>query len=109
MEQTKVVHCKKEEYDILIDRTTPFGNPFTHLRSRTLARWQVDSRAEAIQKYREWVLTSDDPQAEWIRDHVGDLRGKRLGCWCGNKPCHGSVLADLADEIPEPPEQLTFV
>jgi len=24
----KVVHCKKEFYDILIDRTTKWGNPF---------------------------------------------------------------------------------
>ena len=24
----KVVHCKKEYYDVLIDRTTKWGNPF---------------------------------------------------------------------------------
>lgn len=27
-EKTKVVHCQKEPYDVLIDRTTKWGNPW---------------------------------------------------------------------------------
>lgn len=29
--------------------------------------------------------------------HVADLRSEVLGCWCAPKPCHGHVLATLAD------------
>jgi Domain of unknown function (DUF4326) len=28
---------------------------------------------------------------------LGELRGKVLGCWCSPKPCHGDVLARLAN------------
>jgi hypothetical protein len=27
------------------------------------------------------------------------LKGKRLGCWCAPKPCHGNVLARLVAEF----------
>jgi hypothetical protein len=26
-----------------------------------------------------------------------ELKGKSLGCWCKPLPCHGDVLAELAD------------
>jgi hypothetical protein len=29
---------------------------------------------------------------------IEELRGKRLGCWCAPKPCHGNVLLRLLDE-----------
>lgn len=82
--------------DVLIDRTTPWGNPFTHKPS-ALAEVRVDSRDEAIEAFAEWVTESLDPKAVWIRDHVHTLRGKRLGCWCPPRRCHGEVLADMAD------------
>ena len=28
---------------------------------------------------------------------LGELRGKRLACYCAPLPCHGDVLAALAD------------
>jgi hypothetical protein len=32
-----------------------------------------------------------------LRAAIPALRGKTLGCWCSPKPCHGDVLARLAD------------
>lgn len=71
---TIVVHCKKNDYDILIDRTTPWGNPF---------RIGVDGdREEVIDKFLVWVLEQKDPRAIWILQHVHELRGKVIACWC---------------------------
>lgn len=82
---TKVVHLKKEPYDVLIDRTTKWGNPF-HV-------WEYGQEG-AVEKYREWIKT----QPQLLAD-LHELRGKVLGCWCKHKPqpCHGDVLAELAD------------
>jgi hypothetical protein len=97
--RTIVVHRNKEPFDVLIDRTTPWGNPFSHKPS-TLAEIQVATRGEAIDCFKTWVVESDDERADWIRRHAHTLRGLRLGCWCHPLNCHGWVLADLADGRP---------
>jgi len=83
--KTKVVHCKKEPYDILIDRTTKWGNPF-----------KMDSgctREQSIQKFREWF-----PTQKHLVDSLHEIQGKVLGCWCKPKDCHGDILAEFADK-----------
>ena len=30
-----------------------------------------------------------------------ELRGKVLGCWCSPKACHGDVLAEIANSMPQ--------
>lgn len=84
-----VVHLLNDEYDVRIDRATRWGNPF-------LMNDESD-RTAVIASYRKWVLTSDSLAADWIRRHVHQLRGKRLGCWCAPRPCHGDVLLELAE------------
>ena len=81
---TRVVHCKREPFDVYIGRPSKWGNPFTIGKDGT--------REEVIKKYREWVMQ----QPELLKE-IPKLRGKRLGCWCHPLPCHGSVLASLAD------------
>jgi len=49
-----VVHCKKDRYDVYIGRPSKWGNPYSHLEN-TLADFQVNTREEAIEKYREWI------------------------------------------------------
>jgi len=56
------------------------------------------SREEVVVKYRTYLLSRPDLLAL-----LPDLRGRRLGCWCVPEPCHGHVIAELADagcEIP---------
>lgn len=91
MSETRVVHCKREPYDVYIGRPSRWGNPFSH-KDGTLARYRVESRGDAVAAYREWVLTQPFLLAE-----VPQLRGKILGCWCKPQACHGDVLAELAD------------
>lgn len=92
--ETTVVHCRRDEYDVLICRPSKWGNPYTHLADRTTrAEHVVASRREAIAKYRAHVLARPDLLAA-----LDELRGKRLGCWCFPKACHGDVLVALLAE-----------
>ncbi len=79
-----VVHCRKDVYDVLIDRTTKWGNPFVLGTDGT--------RSEVIAKYRDYLLTNKPLMAA-----LPELRGKTLGCWCAPRPCHGDVLQELAN------------
>jgi hypothetical protein len=84
----RVVHCKRERYDVYIGRPGPWGNPF--------AINAVHTREAAIEQFEEWASESMHPDAVWIRQHVHELRGKVLGCWCAPKRCHGDVLLKMA-------------
>ena len=87
----RVVHCKKEEFDVYIGRGSVWGNPYSH-REGTLAEHIVGSRSEAIQKYEEYLLSNED-----LMRRLPELKGKVLGCWCKPKSCHGDVLLKYAN------------
>lgn len=92
----RVVHRKKEKYDVLIDRTTKWGNPFTHLPiENTKAEFQVKTRKEAIESYRKWII---EGEGKHLLNDLHELKDKTLGCWCKPDSCHGDVLAELVDE-----------
>lgn len=93
-QQTSVVHCKKDRFDVYIGRPSKWGNPFTHLSDRkTRAEFIVSSREEAIQRYEKYLSSSG------LIVDIEELRGKVLGCWCKPKRCHGDVLARLLNEL----------
>lgn len=52
MSGIKVVHCKKNSYDVYIGRPSKWGNPFSIGRD--------GSREEVIEKYREWIESQPD-------------------------------------------------
>jgi hypothetical protein len=85
---TKVVHWRRLRFDVYIGRPSKWGNPFTIGRD--------GDRETVIEKYREWLLG----QPELVEAARSELRGKVLGCWCHPKPCHGDVLAEIADSGP---------
>lgn len=87
----KVVHCKKEEFDVYIGRGSKWGNPYSH-KEGTLAEHVVGSRVEAIKKYEEYLLSSED-----LMRSLPELKGKVLGCWCKPKSCHGDILLKYAN------------
>lgn len=90
MGQGRVVNVRREQYDVYIGRPSEWGNPFVIGRDGT--------RAEVIAKYEAWMrrrLTREPGLADAVRA----LRGKRLGCWCAPKPCHGDVPLRLAEEL----------
>jgi hypothetical protein len=103
--KTTVVHVNRDAFDVYVGRPMRFrpdlrasgwGNPFTPGRD-----------GDAIGQFREWVQRQPKLMAR-----LGELRGKRLGCWCAPKGglpgnlhgrvCHGEILAALADALPPP-------
>lgn len=91
---TRVVNMKSESYDVDITRTGCFGNPF--------AIGVHGNRREVINMYRAWIVNQPGLLAL-----LPSLRGKRLGCVCKPKACHGDVIVELI-EGPKP-LQLTLV
>jgi hypothetical protein len=94
-----VVHVR-DRYDVYIGRgpcpktskLSEWGNPFSHL-AQSAARYRADSRADAIARYRAWLLA----QPALVARAQRELRGKVLGCWCAPDACHGDVLAEIAN------------
>ena len=87
----RVVHCKKEEFDVYIGRGSVWGNPYSH-REGTLAEHVVGTRGEAIQKFEKYLLSNEELMAS-----RPELKGKVLGCWCKPKSCHGDILIKYAN------------
>lgn len=56
----------------------------------------VATPQEAVEKYREWIMTQPELLAA-----LPELRDKRLGCYCRGKypVCHGDVLVELAGAV----------
>jgi hypothetical protein len=95
---TCVVNRYKESYDVDIGRASRWGNPFSHDK-KSKARFIVNSRDEAIDLYSYWILA----QPELIHD-LADLKGKKLGCFCLPSSCHGTFLAQLANNFDDKSE-----
>lgn len=89
--ETTVVNMRTSQYDVAVDRSSPFGNPF-HLG-------KDGGRDEVLAKYRtyfyERVATDED-----FKRKVLALRGKRLGCHCAPKLCHGMIIAEWLETQP---------
>lgn len=60
----------------------------------TKSKFKVATREEAIEKYREWIMTQPD-----LLNIFHELKGKTLCCFYKPKSCHGDVLAELADQL----------
>ncbi len=85
----RVVHCKREPYDVYVGRPSVWGNPFRE--------GDAGTREEVIAMYRDWVLNCPSPAAMIVRKRLSELRGKTLGCWCAPRSCHADVLLELAN------------
>jgi hypothetical protein len=81
----RIVHCKKEPYDVYIGRPSIWGNPFVIGKD--------GSREEVIQKYKEYILNKPE-----LLKQLYKLKNKVLGCWCKPQACHGDVLVELIKE-----------
>lgn len=77
---------RSSEHDVYIGRPSKWGNPFVIGRD--------GDRAEVIAKYEAWLLS----RPALMESARRELRGKRLGCYCAPLPCHGDVLARIANE-----------
>lgn len=87
----KVVHCKKEPYDVYIGRPSKWGNPYCIGRDGT--------REEVLAKYKTALLgpNARENLGYDVEDCREELKGKTLGCWCAPESCHGDILMELAN------------
>lgn len=83
----RVVHCKREPYDVYIGRPSKWGNSFVI---------GILSREDVIAAYERWILKQPE-----LLNSLDELRGKVLGCWCAPQACHGDVLVRLANTTNE--------
>lgn len=97
----KIHRCS--DFDVLIDRRTPLGNPYP------LPKY---SREESIQKYKEefykmMITKSNTEHLDYLacRKELGLIytMNKRgpvyLVCWCKPLACHGDVIKEFIDNI----------
>lgn len=80
---TTVVNIRTgADYDVLIARPSPWGNPFPI--------GPGCSREQAVAKYEVYIRRRPDLLAR-----LPELVGKRLGCYCVPLLCHGDILIKL--------------
>jgi hypothetical protein len=92
----KVVHLKKESYDVYIGRPSKWGNPYTHIPDKkTLAKHIVPTREDAVNAYKDYILNGE---GKHLLNDLHELKGKVLGCWCSPKSCHGDILMELIEK-----------
>lgn len=83
-----VVNRHYEAYDVYIGRGSVWGNP--HRMKNELGR------AWCITLYRR-TLWAKIQSGEITLDMLIALDGKRLGCYCSPKRCHGDVLVEAIE------------
>jgi len=79
-------------FDVDITRRGRWGNPFiigVH-----------GNRREVIELHKKWVrglIPGPNGQKPPTMDEIRTLEGKRLGCVCAPRSCHGDFLALIAN------------
>lgn len=102
---------------VIVARPSKWGNPFTvggeyvttDFLGGDIGVLTIGSRQEAAGAFNAWIageffVTDFEPQREWIIEHIEELRGRDLACWCplelsedGFKQCHADVHLELAN------------
>lgn len=97
----RVVHCKREPFDVYIGRPSVYGNTYTHkVLETTCAEQYKPTVADAIDAYEYDLRVALESDPEFMRNEfLGPIAGKTLGCWCAPNPCHGDVLVKLCREV----------
>jgi hypothetical protein len=67
--------------------TGEWGNPFN-----------TGTREDKLRRYEAWMRERLETELTLPR-RIAALRGKTLVCFCAPLPCHGDVLARLAEEV----------
>jgi len=98
--ETRVINKSSGEKGVSVMRGSPFGNKWTHIKDRnTLAEFIVETRKEAIQKFKENFLERVKTDRDF-KDSVLKLKNETLMCCCLPKACHAEVIRDWLFEQP---------
>lgn len=97
MPRTYVVHLGRSAYDVYIGRAGKghdgyFGNP--------IKLEHESERDKVLGRYRDYFYKRLESDPEFKR-RIHELRGKILGCFCKPLKCHGDVIAEYLNSLPE--------
>jgi len=81
--ETEIVNRHYQDFDEYIGRGTPAGNPFI-----IDVDGDRDECCDKYKKYFDWRIGWDDT----FRKYILSLKGKKLGCSCKPRSCHGTVI-----------------
>ena len=81
-----LVTTKWKPHDVYIGRPSVWGNPFVLKPG--------EPRGSTLARYEAWLLS----KPELIAKAKRELKGKVLACYCAPRPCHGDILARVANE-----------
>lgn len=95
---------------VYVGRPTKWGNPFTIQAAIVYGHRAESAQRITVEAYRLWILGDAyyglfNSLRNDVLDHLDDLHGHDLACWCplkdehGNHvPCHADVLLELAND-----------
>lgn len=98
MQVTRVVNIKSSQYDVYIGRIGRgedgyFGNPFP------LSHDSPQNRESVLILYEKYFHTRLDKDPEFKR-RIHELKGKVLGCFCKPLQCHGDIIIEYLNTLP---------
>lgn len=86
------MHHKNAPADaVYIGRGSKWGNPYVIGKHGT--------REEVIKMYREDLEAAFAKHPEKFKEHLKELVGKDLVCFCKPKACHGDVLKEYVETL----------
>ena len=88
--KVRVVHFKKEPFDIYIGRL-PNGkyNKWAYPKELRESFPEGTPRKTIVDAYEQYLLSNEE-----LMSSLCELKDKTLGCWCRpKKTCHGDILA----------------
>ena len=102
----KVVHFKKDDYDIYIGRL-PKGeyNKWAYPKELRESFPEGTPRQTIIDAYEDYLLSKPELMAD-----LHELKYKTLGCWCRPKhTCHGDILKKYVDKLEKADERKKLI
>jgi len=88
----------KHRYDVIVDRRSPLGNPFTLV--------DETKRRDVCRRYEIWLMREVRHSNQEVIDALSKLAklhhsfGKlRLFCWCAPKECHANVIKNFIRRV----------
>lgn len=91
----KVVHIRKDAFDVYIGRGSIWGNP--------LGIGHDGYRDDVLRKYKEYLVRGE---GRHLLQRIGELEGLTLGCYCALRGglstsdetrCHGQLLLQVLE------------
>lgn len=103
--KTTVVNLKYEKFDVYVGRaghgqSGTFGNPYTvGAKCERCGDYHLSpsTTIPCFEAYFKARIASD-PEFKAL---VAQLRGKKLGCFCKPKTCHGDIIAAYVNGLGE--------